>query len=135
LSQINKWRFRDIALRAARGLDSPGDMFLGTMTTSAIGGARGAAYDSLRTSRFWQGGMMVSQFELSSRAALCRQLASQDPANRFVWMAEARSWSRLSDDTLLGEDGSKIGLVTRVIFAFGKLSMASRRRYDALDTD
>ena len=38
---------------------------------------------------------MMSQFELSSRAALCRQLASQDPANQTVWMAEARSWSRL----------------------------------------
>jgi hypothetical protein len=81
---------------------------------------------------------MMSQFELSSRAALCRQLAGQDPANRSVWMAEARSWSRLSDETLHGEDGedgSKIGLVTRFFFAFGKLSMASRRRFDACGVD
>ncbi|WP_354223138.1 hypothetical protein [Bradyrhizobium sp. F1.4.3] len=78
---------------------------------------------------------MVSQFELSSRAALCRQLASQDPANRFVWMAEARSWSRLSSEMPHGDDGSKIGLVTRFFFAFGKSSLASRRRFDACGFD
>jgi len=75
---------------------------------------------------------MMSQFELSSRAALCLQLASQDPANRSVWMAEARSWSRLSDETLHGGDGSKVG-ITRFFFAFGKPSMTSRRRYDVAD--
>jgi hypothetical protein len=74
---------------------------------------------------------MMSQFELSSRAALCRQLAGQDPANRSVWMAEARSWSRLADETLHDEDGLTVDLVSKFFFAFGKLSMKSQRRFDA----
>ena len=67
---------------------------------------------------------MMSQFELSSRAALCRQLASQDPTNHTVWMAEARSWSRLAADTLHDEHGLKGDLVTRFFFAFSKLVAA-----------
>ena len=39
---------------------------------------------------------MTSWFEFSSRAALCRQLARQEPFNRALWMAEAENWSRLS---------------------------------------
>jgi hypothetical protein len=88
-----------------------------------------------RTSRFWQGGPMMNQFELSSRAALCRQLASQDPVNRSVWMAEASSWSRLLGEMSHGEDGSKTDLVTKFFLAFGKLSMTSRRRFAAADVD
>ncbi|MDE5444283.1 hypothetical protein GWG65_23095 [Bradyrhizobium sp. CSA207] len=61
---------------------------------------------------------MVSQFELSSRAALCRQLASQDAANQTVWMAEARSWSRLAAETLHDEHELKSGIVARFFFAF-----------------
>jgi hypothetical protein len=41
---------------------------------------------------------MTSHFELSSRAALCRQLARREPNNRALWMAEAESWSRLSQE-------------------------------------
>jgi hypothetical protein len=78
---------------------------------------------------------MMSQFELSSRAALCRQLASQDPVNRSVWMAEARSWSRLSDETLHTEDETKSGFVDKFFFVFGRLSMTSRRRCDTGDVD
>jgi hypothetical protein len=38
---------------------------------------------------------MISQLEFSARAALCRQLANQEPANRALWMAEAENWLRL----------------------------------------
>jgi hypothetical protein len=46
---------------------------------------------------------MASQLELSSRAALCRQLAQREPKSRLYWLAEAESWSRLSRETLLFE--------------------------------
>src|SRR5260370_20589047 len=46
----------------------------------------------------WQGVPMRSHFELSSRAALCRRLAKREPNNRALWMAEAESWSRLSQE-------------------------------------
>ena len=64
---------------------------------------------------------MMSQSELSSRAALCRQLASQDPANQIVWMAEARSWSRQAAETLRDEHQLKGGITARLFFAFSKL--------------
>ena len=67
---------------------------------------------------------MMSQFELRSRAALCRQLASQDPTNHTVWMAEARSWSRKAADPLHDGHGLKSDLVTRFFFAFSKLVAA-----------
>jgi hypothetical protein len=35
-------------------------------------------------------------------------------------MAEARSWSRLADETLHDEDGLKVDLVSKFFFAFGK---------------
>jgi hypothetical protein len=41
---------------------------------------------------------MTSHLELSSRAALCRQLAVREPNNRALWMAEAETWSRLSQE-------------------------------------
>jgi len=46
---------------------------------------------------------MASQLELSARAALCRQLAKREPKNRVFWMAEAESWSRLSNENFRGE--------------------------------
>ena len=46
---------------------------------------------------------MTSQLELSSRAALCRQLAEREPANRSLWLAEAENWLRLSKDKLCPE--------------------------------
>ena len=39
---------------------------------------------------------MIDQLEFALRAALCRQLANREPANRAIWMAEAENWSRLS---------------------------------------
>ena len=62
---------------------------------------------------------MMSQSELSSRAALCRQLASQDPVNQIVWMA--RSWSRQAAETLHDEHQLKGGITARLFFAFSKL--------------
>jgi hypothetical protein len=41
---------------------------------------------------------MISQLELASRAALCRQLAKLEPAYGVLWMAEAENWSRLSKE-------------------------------------
>jgi hypothetical protein len=80
---------------------------------------------------------MVSQFERSSRAALCRELATQDPVNRAVWMAEADNWSRLSEQKLNGEARSKSGFVflASVVYAFGKMSTNSNRRAAAADLD
>jgi hypothetical protein len=43
---------------------------------------------------------MASQLELSSRAALCRQLAQREPNSKVYWLAEAESWSRLSCETI-----------------------------------
>ena len=51
---------------------------------------------------------MVSQLELHSRARLCRQLAKREPANRALWMAEAGTWSRLSNVRLRGEEWPQI---------------------------
>ncbi len=43
---------------------------------------------------------MTNQLELNLRAALCRQLAKREPANRSLWLAEAENWVRLSDEKL-----------------------------------
>ena len=43
----------------------------------------------------WQGSGMITQTELSSRAALCRQLAQREPDSKVYWLAEAESWLRL----------------------------------------
>lgn len=45
---------------------------------------------------------MTSQLELTSRAALCRQLAKREPANGVFWMAEAENWLCLSKQKLRG---------------------------------
>jgi hypothetical protein len=50
-----------------------------------------------------RGRQMTSQLELNLRAALCRQLANREPANRFLWMAEAENWLRLSKEKLRGK--------------------------------
>jgi hypothetical protein len=41
---------------------------------------------------------MTEHSEFNSRAALCRQLALREPANRTFWMAEAENWSRLAKE-------------------------------------
>jgi len=38
---------------------------------------------------------MITQAELSSRAALCRQLAQREPDSKVYWLAEAENWLRL----------------------------------------
>lgn len=57
---------------------------------------------------------MTSQLEFESRAALCRQLAKQEPTNRAFWMAEAESWARLSTRKLPGEENERVGSVALV---------------------
>jgi hypothetical protein len=57
---------------------------------------------------------MTSQLEFESRAALCRQLAKQEPTNRALWMAEAESWARLSNRKLPGERSARIGSIALV---------------------
>ena len=51
---------------------------------------------------------MTSQAECRSHAALCTQLAGQEPRNRCVWMAEAEYWLRLSKERLRREAGTII---------------------------
>ena len=70
---------------------------------------------------------MMSPFELNSRAALCRRLANWDPANRSIWLAEARTWSRLLDETLQHEVASRIAVANRFFAALHKWSTTSRR--------
>ena len=43
---------------------------------------------------------MTSHLELSSRAALCRQLARREPNSRAYWLAEAENWSRLNREPI-----------------------------------
>jgi hypothetical protein len=43
---------------------------------------------------------MTSHLELTSRAALCKELAQREPNSRAYWLAEAESWSRLSRETI-----------------------------------
>jgi hypothetical protein len=50
---------------------------------------------------------MISQLEFSSRAALCRKLAKQEPTNRALWMAEAEKWLRLERETSRRGKGQK----------------------------
>ena len=51
---------------------------------------------------------MSSRVELISRAALCRQLAELEPANRLIWMVEAEYWSRQSENTDRGKAGPPV---------------------------
>ena len=59
---------------------------------------------------------MTGQSEFNSRAALCRELAQLEPANRTFWMAEAEKWSRLSKERPHGESGEEIehGVLARL---------------------
>jgi len=50
---------------------------------------------------------MTIRLEFNLRAALCRQLAKREPANRSLWMAEAENWLRLSKKKLQGEAEAK----------------------------
>jgi hypothetical protein len=43
---------------------------------------------------------MISHLELSSRAALCRQLARREPNSKIYWLAEAENWLRLSREPI-----------------------------------
>ncbi len=59
---------------------------------------------------------MIDQSELNSRAALCRELAQREPANRTFWIAEAENWSRLSQEKSRSDDIVKIdsGILARL---------------------
>jgi hypothetical protein len=63
-----------------------------------------------------QGAQMIDQSELKSRAALCRELAQREPANRTLWMAEAESWARLSQEKSQDENSVTLdsGILTRL---------------------
>ena len=66
---------------------------------------------------------MTDQSELDSRAALCRELAQREPANRTFWMAEAENWSRLSKKRRDDYDSIKIesGILVRLRTQSAKL--------------
>ena len=42
---------------------------------------------------------MKSVLAIRAQAALCRQLAIREPANRAHWLAEAERWSHLAEDS------------------------------------
>lgn len=73
---------------------------------------------------------MRRQAEFTLRAALCRQLAGLEPANRAIWMAEAEYWLRLSDDTDRSETGTPVNIGTlaalRARVARGLSNLSSR---------
>jgi hypothetical protein len=43
---------------------------------------------------------MITQTELSLRAALCRQLAQREPNSKVYWLAEAEKWMRLCHEPI-----------------------------------
>ncbi|HYW63952.1 MAG TPA: hypothetical protein VE865_12205 [Bradyrhizobium sp.] len=51
---------------------------------------------------------MTNRSEFGLRAALCRQLAMLEPANRALWLAEAQYWAQLAKDTGDGDGGRKL---------------------------
>ena len=42
---------------------------------------------------------MKNVVELRARVALCRQLAVREPTNCGIWLAEAKKWSHLAEDS------------------------------------
>ena len=52
---------------------------------------------------------MNDHSEFNSRAALCRELAQREPANRTFWIAEAEHWSRLSKEKWRDDGNVEIG--------------------------
>jgi hypothetical protein len=51
---------------------------------------------------------MITQTELSLRAALCRQLAQREPSSKVYWLAEAEKWLRLCHKPIhLGRTGDE----------------------------
>jgi hypothetical protein len=51
--------------------------------------------------------------EFRAKAALCRQLAVREPANRDLWFAEAEKWRREEQEEIFG---------TRSLGAFERLA-------------
>ncbi len=41
---------------------------------------------------------MTSLLECNARAALCRHLAMLEPDSRYIWLAEAERWARLTKE-------------------------------------
>src|SRR4051812_28066134 len=69
---------------------------------------------------------MNSKSQCRAHAALCKQLASQDLANQFVWRAEAEYWSRLSSEEPRSEPQTKntFGSLAGRTVKFGGVSVA-----------
>ena len=71
----------------------------------------------------WQGNGMITQTELSSRAALCRQLAQREPNSKVYWLAEAERWSRLRPIHLerTGRDDDPLEqFLSRIVKRYGR---------------
>ena len=73
---------------------------------------------------------MISQLELDSRAALCRQLAKREPAHRAFWIAEAERWSRLSKANPHGNAGQHSA---NAVMARARSSLFSHRLGSGID--
>jgi hypothetical protein len=58
---------------------------------------------------------MSIRLECSARAALCMRLATREPANRNLWMAEAEHWSRLSQESRRDEAFAEVEAGHRLI--------------------
>jgi hypothetical protein len=41
---------------------------------------------------------MTSLLEFNARAALCRHFARLEPDSRYIWLAEAERWARLTKE-------------------------------------
>jgi hypothetical protein len=41
---------------------------------------------------------MIGPLEFNARAALCRHLAMLEPDSRYIWLAEAERWARLTKE-------------------------------------
>jgi len=81
----------------------PRHMPVGTMSMRTVVPGTAPAVQC-RKVNLRQGSQVANQLELSARAALCRELAKREPANRDLWTAEAEKWSRLSNRKLRGCD-------------------------------
>ena len=70
---------------------------------------------------------MTSQLEFAWRAALCRQLAKREPANRALWLAEAVEWTRLSKETFLGKtkESNGFGTLAKFVTLVGQMFVSA----------
>jgi len=61
---------------------------------------------------------MTSLLECNARAAMCRHFARLEPDSRYIWLAEAERWSRLtkenSDQVEAQREGIRLGVGYRM---------------------